>query len=591
VFNSLGQLTSYTDADGNTSTYTYDIDGRPEKTNDGKGSQTFTYDTTTGLVSKLVDSAAGTFTGAYDIEGKLTTEGYPNGMNVKTTFNPVGEATALEYVKTTHCTEKCTWFSDSVSPSISGQWLSQTSTLSGQNYTYDAAGRLTQVQDTPAGKGCTTRIYAYEVETNRTSLTTRNPTENGACATSGGTVESHTYDVASRLLDNGTSYDTFGNVTKLPAVDAGGAELTSTYYVDNTLATQSQGGQTIGYYLDPAGRVRESVSTGLKNSTLISHYAGASESPAWTVDTSGNWTRTIMGIGGFAATQYNGEAPVLQIENLHGDVVGTASISETATGLTSTNDTSEYGVPRTSSPPKYSWLGGDQKSTELASGVVAMGARSYVPQLGRFLQTDPVPGGSANAYSYVQGNPVNESDPSGEFVPKWFEGAGDVVSKEMEEAEAARKAAAALAAAAASATAPGPAGADPHCTISAHVWEAHGDVYGNGSVRCDKALPKGTLFEFCLQDIEAQAQICGKQGSGWNPFKPHEVGVWPLHANFYDHAKMECYSEQEYEAVVWLVVPHVHRWRVHTKRIECDDQSGDLIDFSLKFVEPEPPED
>jgi RHS repeat-associated protein len=471
VFNSLNQLTSYTDADENTSTYTYDLDGRPEKTNDGKGTQTFTYDTTTGLVTKLVDSAAGTFSGTYDVEGRLKTEGYPNGMDVKSLFNAAGEQTAIEYVKTTHCTEKCIWYSDNVVPSIAGKWLSQSSTLSSQVYTYDEAGRLTQVQDTPVGKGCTTRIYAYDVETNRTSLTTRNPTESGACATGGGAVESHTYDIASRLLDAGISYDTFGKILKLPAADAGGSELTSTYYVDSTLATQSQAGQTIGYNLDPVGRPREMVSTGIKNATLISHYAGSSETPAWSIDTSGNWTRMIGGIGGFAATQYNAEAPILQIENLHGDVVATASISETATGLTSTNDTSEYGVPRTSSPPKYSWLGGDQKSTELASGVVAMGARSYVPQLGRFLQTDPVSGGSANAYSYVQGDPVNESDPSGEFVPKWFEGAGEVVAQEMLEAEAEREAAAAAEAAA---KADAAAGADPHyshmLTVRSAEW-------------------------------------------------------------------------------------------------------------------------
>ena len=42
-----------------------------------------------------------------------------------------------------------------------------------------------------------------------------------------------------------------------------------------------------------------------------------------------------------------------------------------------------------------------------------MGARSYVPQLGRFLQPDPIPGGSANAYTYTFGDPVNTSDPSG----------------------------------------------------------------------------------------------------------------------------------------------------------------------------------
>jgi RHS repeat-associated protein len=495
VFNSLGQTTSYTDADENTSTATYDIDGRPEKTYDGKGTQTVTFDTTTGLVAKLVDSAAGTFTGTYDIEGRLITEGYPNGMNVKHTFNAVGEQTALEYVKTTHCSEKCTWYSDSASPSIAGQWLSQTSTLSSQAYTYDSVGRLTKVQDTPAGKGCTTRIYASDIETNRTTQTSRNPTESGACATEGGTSESHSYDVASRLLDAGVGYDTFGNVTKLPAADAGGTELASTYYVDNTLATQTQNGQTIGYYLDPAGRPRETVLTGTKSSTTISHYAVGKEMPAWTVDTSGNWTRMIGGIGGFAATQYNSEAPILQIEDLHGDIVATAAISETATALTSTNDATEYGVPRTGSPPQFSWLGGDQKSTELSSGVVELGARSYVPQIGRFLQTDPVAGGSANAYAYTYGDPVNSSDPSGEFVPGWFSGAGSMIAKETLEAEAAREqaaAAAALAAAEAAAAAPsggsgGGRGGGGGGAFASIAVVGHRDQFGN---ICFKASAK-----------------------------------------------------------------------------------------------------
>jgi uncharacterized protein RhaS with RHS repeats len=45
-----------------------------------------------------------------------------------------------------------------------------------------------------------------------------------------------------------------------------------------------------------------------------------------------------------------------------------------------------------------------------------MGARSYVPQLGRFLQPDPMAGGSANAYSYTFGDPVNTTDPTGTYT-------------------------------------------------------------------------------------------------------------------------------------------------------------------------------
>jgi RHS repeat-associated protein len=422
VYNTLGQLVSYTDADENTSTYTYDIDGRIEKTSDGKGTQTYTYDSTTGDLTKLVDSAAGTFTASYDTEGNLLSEGYPNGMNADYTYNQVGKATGLEYIKTTHCTSGCTWFSDKVLPSIHGQWLSQASSLSTQAYTYDQAGRLTQVQNTPAGKGCTTRIYAYDEDTNRTSLTTRAPGSKGECASEGGSIEKHAYDEADRLTDPSIAYNAFGDITSLPAADAEGSELTSTYYADNQAQTQTQNGQTIGYNLDPAGRTRETVMTGKTNTDIVSHYTGPSDQPAWSTNTAGEWRRDIPGINGqLAAIQNNGETPVLQLANLHGDIIATAYLSETATGLASTADTSEFGVPTVSAPPKYSWLGAIELPTELPSGIINMGARSYIPQLGRFLQPDPRPGGSANAYAYTFGDPVNSTDPTGESVatPAW----------------------------------------------------------------------------------------------------------------------------------------------------------------------------
>ena len=436
-YNSLGQLESYTDADGNVSTYEYDVDGRIHKSSDGKGSQTFTYDAVTGDPTQLVDSAAGTFTATYDVENNMLTEGYPNGMNAKYTYNALGSVIALEYKKITHCTENCTWFSDAAVPSIHGQWLEQTSTLSKQVYTYDNAARLTQVQNTPVGKGCTTHSYTYDQDTNRTSLITNGPNGKGECSNEGSALEQHAYDEADRLTDTGVSYSEFGDMTTVPSADAGGSELISTYYSDNQTASQTQNGQTLGYNLDPAGRTRETVATGKKVADVINHFAGPGSSPAWTTNTSGETTRNISGIGGQLVAIQNGtEAPVLQLGNLHGDIIATAYLSETATALASTGDTSEFGVPTTSLPPKYSWLGALELPTELSSGVIAMGARSYVPQLGRFLQPDPIPGGSANAYSYTFGDPVNSDDPTGEYTASaenWvYESSGAIASAAAE---------------------------------------------------------------------------------------------------------------------------------------------------------------
>ncbi len=425
VYNSLGQLTSYTDADNNTTDYEYENggDARLVHVDDGQGTQTYAYDSTTGAVKELVDSAAGTFTASYDVEGNLVSEGYPSAMSATTTLNAAGQVTGVQYVKTADCAKSCpeTWYSDTVVPSIHGQWMAQQSSQKAQTYSYDQAGRLTQVLDNVSGKGCFTRIYAYDEETNRLSLTTRPPGTGGVCASEGGTVESHSYDTANRLLGTGVSYDAFGNTTKLPGGDAGGAELTSNYYENDMVASETQAGQTLGYQLDPAGRTREAVSTGKVVATEIEHYPSpGATTPSWTGELSTNYTRYITGIGGaMVAIQHNGEKPVLQLANLHGDIVATATDSETATEpASSVSEPSEYGVPATEAPPRYSWLGAHELPTTLPSGAIAMGARTYIPQLGRFLQTDPIPGGSADAYAYTQGNPVNEYDLSGEFGGK-----------------------------------------------------------------------------------------------------------------------------------------------------------------------------
>ncbi len=417
--NKLGQMTSYTDADGNTSTYEYDEDGRAKKLNTGKGTDAYTYSTTTGLPTELVNEYGATkltFTATYNLDNEIVNEGYPNNMVAKHSYDPTDTPVGLEYIKNAHCGETCTWFSDSVVPSIRQQWITQAGSLSKQTYAYDTAGRLTETQDTPTGKDCTARLYGYDEDTNRTTLTTRE-SATAECTTTGGTAEIHAYDPADRLTDNGVSYDPWGNLLKIPGSDAGGGEITSGYYANNRLATQTQSEETIGYNLDPALRTRETVATGKSTADTINHYAGPGSLPVWTTETpSGHYTRLIPGLSGLAATQNNTEAPVLQLANLHGDIIATAAASETETKLLSITDTTEYGVPRVSTPAKYSWLGAGELPTELFSGVIAMGARSYIPQLGRFLQADPTPGGSANAYAYTAGDPVNSSDPSGNYT-------------------------------------------------------------------------------------------------------------------------------------------------------------------------------
>jgi len=49
---------------------------------------------------------------------------------------------------------------------------------------------------------------------------------------------------------------------------------------------------------------------------------------------------------------------------------------------------------------QYGWHGAAQGSGEAPASVILLGARLYHRDLGRFLQTDLTPGGSAIAYDY-----------------------------------------------------------------------------------------------------------------------------------------------------------------------------------------------
>jgi hypothetical protein len=50
-----------------------------------------------------------------------------------------------------------------------------------------------------------------------------------------------------------------------------------------------------------------------------------------------------------------------------------------------------------------------------------MGARVYNPYTGTFTQPDPIQGGGANAYGYTDGDPVNETDLTGDAACGWAE--------------------------------------------------------------------------------------------------------------------------------------------------------------------------
>ncbi|MFI9550484.1 RHS repeat domain-containing protein [Nonomuraea endophytica] len=410
-----------TDADGNTSITTYTLDNQIATVNDGKGVTTYTYDGISaegrterrGIPVKIEASGVGVFTAAYDADGQLVQQTYPNGLTASYRYDGRGTKVGQTYSKS-----GTRWMEFAVTPDVLGRVAVSRSSEGSQRYTYDTAGRLAQVADTYRGR-CNTRVYGFDANSNRTSFTAFGADAAGECSTSTtSTSQTSSFDEADRITDDGYSYDKFGRTTQLPAdhVD-GGRNLQVGYHVNDMVASLQQDGQSKTFTLDPLWRIRSMASTGgSRPGTVVNHYSDSSDSPAWIAEANGTWTRNISGFNGLAAIQSSTGSSTIQLINLHGDIVATCENTATATGVNAYFEQTEYGTPRaenSTNPSRYGWLGGEQRSVDSLGGLVLMGVRLYNPLTGRFLQVDPVIGGSANNYDYCSADPINCYDLNG----------------------------------------------------------------------------------------------------------------------------------------------------------------------------------
>jgi RHS repeat-associated protein len=421
TYDDFGQQITYTDANNQATGYTYNLNGQAATRTAPHDVDTVTY-SPGGQQVKEVDQLAGTFTATYNPDSEMQNETYPDGTVATYAIDATGTPTQLTYSNTNWSSA----ISDAVFVNAQGDWASESKLNDSKTYNYDIADRLTSVQDTYAGS-CTTRAYGYDSDSNRTSLAVYNAATGGACqTTTSASSESYTYDSADRLASTtiaGTTspytYDTQGDVTSTPAADADGAgALSAAYYGNGMVNTQTQGTTSDSYTLDGTLSRYNSQTNSATGYTTVNDYSDSGDSPSWTT-TNSVWTADVTGLTGTLGAQVTQSGAVsLQLTDLHGDVLATVNPSSDA-APTATYTYTEFGAPESSSstPGAYGYLGADQRSGAALGGTILMGQRAYNPSTGRFDSTDPIFEGSANAYDYVNQNPVTGMDVSGQYTP------------------------------------------------------------------------------------------------------------------------------------------------------------------------------
>ncbi|WP_292710650.1 PA14 domain-containing protein [Microbacterium sp. 67-17] len=450
----LGRMTKTVDVWGTVTTSTYeDLTGRLLSTSTtppgGSASVTgYTYDLDGKVLTVTVDGVTEAAV-TYDADQQLSSVSYADGSALSSVVRDgagrvIGNVWDVAGQSVT----------DSVVRSQSGrivQHVSSTGTTAyTSTYQYDTAGRLVSASipghqlsyQFASSGGCGVNTSAG-LSGNRTGFTDAYTAPGTSTAVTSSAA--YCYDWADRLTSTtvtGTltgafgvtdglgaaeiAYDTRGNTVTLGDMQLGydnANRHTGTTYADGSTVTvhRDATGRVVKRVTDPAGEPPAAE--------VVTLYAGDA---AWGQTDGTTLTRFLSLPGGVTLTRTDAEATV-SVPNLQGHQLITATTTTTGTTVGGLGVFDPYGQPLDPvtlaigtaaanlagqiADGVTGWHQGATKQVEtLGSVIIAeMGARLYVPALGRFLQVDPIEGGVDNDYVWPT-DPIGKNHLTGKLT-------------------------------------------------------------------------------------------------------------------------------------------------------------------------------